>query len=92
MSSRHLDKEIRSLLTKLLTGYRTYFDKTGLLNSEGRKLFEGVARLVVREHPERKEIISKARRNPTLENIIKVAVMYVDEGEVYELLRNDYLH
>jgi len=84
------DKELKSLITKLLTNYRLFFSKDGVLNSEGRKLFENIARIVLREHPERKEIISKVRKKPTIDNIIKVATIYVDEDEVYELLNSNY--
>lgn len=84
------DKEVKSLLTKLLTNYRLFFSKDGVLNSEGRKLFENIARTIIREHPERKEMISRVRKKPTIDNIIKVATIYVSEDEVYELLNSNY--
>lgn len=90
MKLEFTDKEVKSLLAKLLTNYRLFFSKDGMLNSEGRKLFENIARIVIREHPERKELISRVRKKPTIENIIKVATIYVSEDEVYELLSSDY--
>lgn len=63
-----------------------------MLNSDGRKLFECIIRLIMREHPEYKELISKARKDPTLRNIIQIAALYMEESEVYELLCTDYLN
>lgn len=87
MNSETSHKNIESLLTKLLTNYTLFFSKDGLLNSEGRKLFELIARLIIAENPERKGLIVKVRKNPTLENVIKVAVMYMDEELVNALVR-----
>lgn len=92
MNSRPLDKDVKSLLTKLLINYRTYFTKDGMLNSEGRKLFECIARLIIRERSEYKELISKIRKNPTLRNIFQVVTLYMEEGEAYKLLCTDYLN
>ncbi len=89
MSLRPLDRDVKSLLTKLLINHRAFFSKEGVLNSEGRKLFERIARLIVREHPERKEVISKTRKNPTLRSVFQIATMFMEEDEVYELLYTD---
>ncbi len=65
-------KDVGFILRKLIKGYMVYFSR-GALNSDGRRLFEEAARMIVYEHPELKPLISKARRNPTLENILKIA-------------------
>ncbi|MEM1546020.1 MAG: hypothetical protein QXY40_11345 [Candidatus Methanomethylicia archaeon] len=70
--------DVRNLLRKLLLNYRGYFSND-VLNSEGRKVFEEMARMLIHEHPEHKPIIQKARRNPSLKNILKIARIVLDE-------------
>lgn len=64
--------DVERLARKLMEGYVAYFSHD-LLNSEGRKVFEEMARMLVHEHPELKPMVVKARRKPTLENVVKVA-------------------
>ena len=80
-------KDLRFLMIKLLSGYYLYFDKNNMLNSDGRRLFEEIARMLVYEHPEYKKIVSKARRNPSLENILRVAEIFMDRGEAERALK-----
>jgi len=80
-------KDLRFLMIKLLSGYHLYFDKNDVLNSDGRKLFEEIARMLVYEHPEYKKVVSKARRNPSLENILKVAEIFMDRSEAEKVLK-----
>ena len=70
--------DVKNLLRKLLTNYRLYFSND-VLNSEGRKVFEEMARMLIHEHPEHKPIIQKTRRNLSLKNILKIARMVLGE-------------
>lgn len=71
--------DVKNLLRKLLTNYRLYFSND-VLNSEGRKVFEEMARMLIHEHPEHKPIIQRARRNLSLKNVLKVARMVLGDG------------
>ena len=94
--------DVKNLLRKLLLGYTQYFSYD-LLNSEGRKVFEEMARMLVHEHPYLKPMVVRARRKPTLENVLKIARLVLGEEAdqlpliavqgpyVDELLRNDEL-
>lgn len=57
-----------------------------MLNSDGRRLFEEFARMLVYEHPEYKPLVSKARRDPSLENILRVAELVITREEARELI------
>jgi hypothetical protein len=73
--------DVVRLARKLALGYRLYFSGD-VLNSEGRKLFEEMARMLVYEHPELKGVVTRARRNPTLGNVLKVLERVLgDEAE-----------
>jgi hypothetical protein len=73
--------DVVRLARKLALGCRLYFSGD-LLNSEGRKLFEEMARMLVYEHPELKGVVTRARRNPTLGNVLKVLERVLgDEAE-----------
>jgi len=65
-------------LVKLLKEQDKYFDSRNVLNSDGRKFFESIARIIVREKPWYKPLVVKARKNPTLENILRLAEELVD--------------
>jgi hypothetical protein len=71
--------DVKNLLVKLIANYRVYFSND-VLNSEGRKVFEEMARMLIHEHPEHKPIIQKARRNSSLNNILKVARIVLGDG------------
>jgi hypothetical protein len=68
---REFGPDVVRLARKLAEGYLVYFSR-GVLNSEGRKIFEEMARMLIDEHPELKKIVTRARRNPTLENVVRV--------------------
>ncbi|MEM0453198.1 MAG: hypothetical protein QXO98_00865 [Sulfolobales archaeon] len=85
-----LYNDIKQLFNKLLTNYVIFFSKDGVLNSEGRKLFELIARNIIRENPERKKLIVKIRKNPTLENIVKLATLYMDDDYINYLIRDAF--
>ncbi|MEM1509599.1 MAG: hypothetical protein QW291_01770 [Thermofilaceae archaeon] len=78
--------DVERLARKLVAGYMVYFSYD-LLNSEGRKIFEEMARMLIHEHPELKNIVVKARKNPTLENVMKIAERILGP-EARILLRN----
>lgn len=77
--------DVYRLARKLAEGYRAYFSMD-YLNSEGRKLFEEMARMLVEEHPELKQLVTRARRKPTLENVKKILERILGEEQVDELL------
>ncbi len=77
--------DVVHLARKLALGYRLYFSGDAL-NSEGRKIFEEMARMLIYEHPELKNIVKKARRNPTLGNVLKVLERILGE-EAEKLVR-----
>jgi len=77
-------KDIGYLLKKLLLGYRIYFHND-VLNSDGRRILEEILRMLMYEHPECRKLIYKIRRNPDLENILKLGELVLGK-EVYELL------
>ena len=84
--------DVKSLLRKLLEGYQIYFsyDK---LNSEGRKVFEEMARMLVYEHPEYKPMVKRVRRNPTLDNVLKIARLVLGDGAeqiIHEVVQGPY--
>lgn len=64
-------QEAYRLLRKLVLEYEEYFSHD-ILNSEGRKVFEKAVKIILREHPELRQLVSKVRRRPTLENILKI--------------------
>jgi hypothetical protein len=77
--------DVKNLLVKLLTNYRVYFSND-VLNSEGRKVFEEMARMLIHEHPEHKPTIQKARRNSSLKNILKIARIVLGD-DVEDIVR-----
>ena len=77
--------DVVRLARKLALGCRLYFSGD-TLNSEGRKLFEEMARKLIYEHPELKGVVTRARRNPTLCNVLKVLERVLGE-EAEKLVR-----
>ena len=77
--------EVKSLLRKLLLGYHIYFHND-VLNSDGRKIFCEALRMLMYEHPELRRIIYKARRDPSLDNVLKIARIVLGD-EAYDLLK-----
>lgn len=80
------NEDLRYLMRKLLLGYHVYFSKSGVLNSDGRRIFEEIIRTLLREHPEFKPLVKKTRRNPTLENVLKIARIFMDPKEISEIV------
>ncbi len=79
-------KDVEALLRKLLLGYRTYFHND-VLNSDGRKIFEEILRMIMYEHPELRRIVYKVRRNPTIDSVLRIAVLVLGEEEARRIYR-----
>lgn len=77
--------DVKRLARKLVEEYTTYFSMD-LLNSEGRKVFEEMSRMLIYEHPELKPLVVRARRRPTLDNVMKVLERVLGEEQVKKLL------
>jgi len=73
-------------MRKLLSGYQLYFDKYGVLNSDGRRLLNEIIRLLIYEHPELKPLVKRVRKDPTLSNVVRLAEVFMDVNEVRELV------
>ncbi len=78
---------MRSLIAKMLLGFGEYFSKDCVLNSDGRRLLEEILKPTVRRYPHLKGIARKVRREPTLENILKLASIFMNDDEAKELTR-----
>jgi len=78
---------MRSLIAKMLLGFSKYFSKSCVLNSDGRRLLEEILKPTVRRYPHLRGIARKVRREPTLENILKLASIFMDYDEARELVR-----
>jgi len=84
-NSRSYGLDVKVLARRLIECYSIYFSRD-MLNSEGRKVFEEMARMLVYEHPEYKKLVKRVRRKPTLDNVLRIVERLLDE-DVYELLR-----
>ena len=82
--------EAEHLVRQLIRNYRLYFSKDLRLNSEGMKLLNIIARVVMENCKEAISILRKVRKDPTLENVIKL-VSYVLE-EKPEVLISSYIY
>ena len=83
-------RDVKALLKKLLLGKESYFSK-GRLNSEGRKVFEEAARMLIYEHPHYKAIVKRARRTGGLEDVLKIAKLVLGEEESRVLILSSQL-
>lgn len=77
--------DVVRLARKIASNHLLYFSYDQL-NSEGRKVFEEMARMLVHEHPELKKLVVRARRRPTLDNVMKVLERVLGE-EAWELVK-----
>ncbi|MCC6032888.1 MAG: hypothetical protein LM561_02265 [Desulfurococcaceae archaeon] len=68
-----MSTEVDNLVRRLLTRREEFFDKSNVLNSDGRRLLNKVIRMVLSEYPELRKLASKTRKNPTLENVTRLA-------------------
>ncbi|MCD6084189.1 MAG: hypothetical protein J7J20_01460 [Desulfurococcales archaeon] len=79
-------KLIRSYLRVLLLNFYRFFSKDCVLNSDGRKLLNDIAREVAKCEPHLMELVKKVRKNPTLENILKLTKEFLSEDEISEVI------
>lgn len=64
---------IKSLLIELLTNIDRYFDKNLTLNSDGRRLLSKIIYALLSNNFVDKNLVKSVRKEPTIENIIKLA-------------------
>ncbi|MEZ0346691.1 MAG: hypothetical protein ABWK01_09085 [Infirmifilum sp.] len=83
----HFGKDVVSLTRKLLLHRDLYFSNE-ILNSEGRKIFEELARMIIYEHPYLKERVRRTRRKSDLATFLKLAELILGESEVREIMKN----
>jgi len=69
----HICRDIKHLIAKLLYERRLYFDKNCYLNSEGMKILIEISRLINRCLPHYRNRIRYIIRNPSIDNIAKLA-------------------
>lgn len=79
---------MRELIVRLLNNYTTLFSKNGVLNSEGRKILEEVIKVIMNNYPFYRRLVYRVRREPTLDNILKLARIFMSEEEITELTNN----
>ena len=71
MSHRFIDEVLRIINEmKGLEGYRKFFSKD-ILNSEGRKRIEKIAKLTIDKCKQTKTYLAKVRKDPTYTNVMK---------------------
>jgi len=80
-------KDIANYTRLLISNYRKYFGRKGVLNSDGLRLLNELIRMVVIHKPELSRIIKEVRKNPTIENFMKFAERILG-SEAYELLHS----
>ena len=56
-----------------LTSRRELWSKDLYLNSDGRRLFEVLLRLLLEEHPEHRRLVARARREPSWRMLARLA-------------------
>ena len=79
-------KLVRSYLRVLLLNFCRFFSKDCVLNSDGRRLLNDIAREVAKCEPHLMELVKKVRKKPTLENILKLAREFLSEDEISEVI------
>ena len=77
---------IREYLRVLLLNFYKFFSKDCVLNSDGRRLFNDIAREVAKHKPGLMKLVKNVRKNPTLENILKLAKEFLSDDEISELV------
>jgi len=67
-----LREEAIRLLRQLLERYDEFFDSRGYLNSEGVKVLERVARIVIQEEKWLRGYVARARRRRSYEDVARL--------------------
>jgi len=78
-------RDVKALARKLIIHRYDYFSGDRL-NSEGRKVFEEMARMLVFEHPYYKKRVKEVRRRGDFESFIKLAELILGEAETKSLV------
>ncbi len=68
----NLRPEVCQLYHHLLENLHRYMDKREVLNSDGRRLLHKITKMLLEDAPRLRNLVAKARKNPTLENILKL--------------------
>ncbi len=77
--------QVCQLYEHLLRNADRYFDRFDTLNSDGRRLLEVIARMLLEDAPWLEEAVKRVRREPSLERVLRLG-SYFYECSVYELL------
>jgi predicted ABC-class ATPase len=78
-------RDIVYLTRKILLNRNIYFSNDQM-NSEGRKIFEELSRMIIDEHPYLKNQVKKTRKRGDLLSFIKLSEIILGEKEVQEIL------
>ncbi len=84
------EQHIAGLLEKLLV-YNTRYFSRGYLNSDGRRILEEAIKHILEKHPEKKKLVARVRRNPSLENVLRLAEEFLGE-EAHRILERSRRH
>jgi len=76
----------RSYIRVLLLNFHKFFSKDCVLNSDGRRLLNDIAREVAKHRPNLLKLVRKVRKDPTLEHVLKLAREFFSAGEISELI------
>lgn len=82
-------RDVKNLMKKLLKQNSNYFSN-GSLNSEGRKIFQEVARMLVYEKPYLKKRIREIRKKGTFEEVLKLAKDILTQEELKKIAKGWY--
>ncbi|MCI4408062.1 MAG: hypothetical protein JHC26_03135 [Thermofilum sp.] len=85
----NVGRDVKNLIKKLLKQNSNYFSN-GSLNSEGRKIFEEMARMLVYEKPYLKKRIREIRKKGTFEDVLKLAEDILPQEELIKIARGWY--
>ncbi|MEM0005328.1 MAG: hypothetical protein QXJ56_03130 [Ignisphaera sp.] len=78
--------EVKNLIRRLLESIPLYFDRNLTLNSDGRRLLSQLLRYLLYEHQEYRYLAREIRKNPTIENVIKLARIILSSDEINKIL------
>lgn len=67
-----LVKELNNLICRLVKDIDMYYDNNLVLNSEGRKMFSKLTKILLYLYPELKPSIVKTRRELDYESVLRV--------------------
>jgi len=77
---------VRDYLRTLLLNFSKFFSRDCVLNSDGRRLLNDIAREVAKYDTSLLKLVREVRKEPTLENVLKLARKFLSEDEVSELI------